>query len=344
MKTWIGDFRLESTLILPPDVPELKVKLPDCELSIQNAAKDGPANEALAAQIIVRADTIVQAEEIADARMREILDVLSFTTSNTFRISRLRFLMDWTPGIEIREQYAYAQDKFDDRWPDFYSEHLGTLAELEALGSIKPLRTPLRWFANGVRARVAEDQFQYFWFVLELIAEITKETARVTDKCRRCHSDLFCPSCNSVSEHRPFAKQAIEALFVRLKISAERQRDLFHIRNGIMHGRTRSEIEETIRKSEPEFEIGDAVDFIWRTAFMALFNALAIKQSQGERLAFGSPDSVVSRTFTFKALMQIGMRGDPNDPRIENVVVPHIEAIRTNERGEPIDPLSGKRR
>jgi hypothetical protein len=187
MKTWMGDFRIESTLILPADVPELRVMLPDSELSIQNAGKDDPLNEALAAQIIVRADTIAGAEEIANARIREILDVLSFTTSSVFRISRRRFLMDWTPGIDIREQYAYGQDKFDDRWPDLLSEYLVTLAELEALGSIQQLRTPLRWFAAGIRAQIAEDQFQYFWFVLELIAEITKERDRVTDKCQRCH-------------------------------------------------------------------------------------------------------------------------------------------------------------
>jgi hypothetical protein len=344
MKTWMGDFHIESTLILPADVPELRVTLPDSELSIQNAGKDDLPNEALAAQIILHADTIAGAEEIANARIREILDVLSFTTSHVFRISRRRFLMDWTPDIEIREQYAYGQDKFDDRWPDLLSEHLVTLAELEALGSIQQLRTPLRWFAAGIRAQVAEDQFQYFWFVLELIAEITKERDRVTDKCQRCHGNLFCPSCNSVSEHRPFPKQAIEALLTRLDVSKDWQRDLFRIRNGIMHGRTRSEIEEDIRKYLPDFEIADAVDFIWQAAFTALFNALKVPQNQFGRLAFGGPDSIVSQTLTFKAHMHIGMRGDSKEPRLENVVVPEVTAIRTNKRGQPIDPRASSLR
>jgi hypothetical protein len=97
-----------------------------------------------------------------------------------------------------------------------------------------------------------------------LIAEITKETSPVSDKCQRCHTDLFCPSCNTISEHRPFAKQAIEALLNRLNVARGRQRDLLYIRNGIMHGRSREEIEEEIRQNEPTFEIGQAVDFIWR--------------------------------------------------------------------------------
>jgi hypothetical protein len=80
MKLWIGDFRLESTLILPPSVPELRVSLSDGEFLPQNASKDDLPNEALAAQIIVQAEAIGDAESIAKRRMREILDVLSFAS------------------------------------------------------------------------------------------------------------------------------------------------------------------------------------------------------------------------------------------------------------------------
>lgn len=166
----------------------------------------------------------------------------------------------------------------------------------------------------------------------------------MTDKCQRCRGDLFCPACNAISEHRPFPKQAIEALFTKLNVSKEKQRDLFKIRNGIVHGRTRSEVEAEIRADQPEFEISDAIDFIWQTAFMAILNALKIPQSRIDHLAFGAPDSIVTRTLTFKALMHIGMKGDPNEPRLEDVVVPEVTAIRVNERGEPIDPLTGERK
>jgi hypothetical protein len=75
---------------------------------------------------------------------------------------------------------------------------------------------------------------------------------------------------------------------------------------------------------------------------MAIFNVLKPTQSQCQQMVFGTPDSIVSRTITFKAHMEIGLLGDPAlPPRLENVVVPHVEAIRTNERGERIDPLTG---
>lgn len=342
-KPWIADFRVESLLILPSNVPELRISLPDCELSIQNAGKNDLPNEALAAQVVVRAENIKEAEALANERIREILDTLSFGTSCPFRFSRPRFLMDWTPGLEIRDTYAYGgQDGFIERWPELTAENLTTLAELEGSSEIAHLRTPLRWFAAGVRAKFPEDQFQYFWFVLELIAEMAKDSVRVTDKCQRCRTDLFCPTCNAVSEHRPFQKQAIEASFSRLNVSSEMQRDLFEIRNAIMHGRTRPEIEEEIRSRTPDFEISQAVDFLWQTAFYALFNALKIKQSQTERITFGSPDTVVAQTVTMKAHMKMGTHGDPNDPKIENVVLPTITAIRVNERGEEINPSTGE--
>jgi hypothetical protein len=291
----------------------------------------------------LNASSLEEADDIAHTRLREILDTLSFATSNVFRFSRCRFIMDWTPGLEVRDQYAYGRDEPTDRWPDPASDNLATVAELEATESIGRLRTPLRWFAAGVRAKVAEDQFQYFWFVLELIAEMTKGTVRITDKCPRCRADLFCRTCNAVSEHRPFQKQAIEGLLDRLNVSPDRQRDLFSIRNGIMHGRTRSEIVKEIRAHAPDFEIGQAIDFMWQTAFAAILNALKLKESQFGRLVFGGPQTIVSQTVTMKAHMLIGMHGDANDPKLENVVLPTITAIRVNERGEEIDPLTGKR-
>jgi hypothetical protein len=343
---WIADYRIESTLILPPSQPEIQVSLPDCKISIQNAKNGDLPNEALAAQILLDAPTIAAAEQVADRRMREILDVLSYVTSNTFKISRQRFLMDWTPGIEIRDQYAYGHDSAPERWPELAAEYLETVNVIEGLEGqqLTKLRTPLRWFAAGIRAGIPEDQFQYFWFVLELIAELGNDRRKVTDKCQRCRGDLFCPTCNAISEHRPFPKQAIEGLFTQLDVSADMQRDLFKIRNGIMHGRTRAEIEEDIRTDTPDFEISEAVDFIWQTAIASILNALQVPGSHASQITFGSPDSIVRRSIKAKFHLKIGMHGDSKEPRLENVVVPSVETIRTNAQGEPINPLTGERR
>jgi hypothetical protein len=54
-------------------------------------------------------------------------------------------------------------------------------------------------------------------------------------------------------------------------------------------------------------------------------------------MVFGAPDSFVSKTTTFKAHMMIGMHGDPENPRLENVVLPEITAIRTDAAGIPLE-------
>jgi hypothetical protein len=113
---------------------------------------------------------------------------------------------------------------------------------------------------------------------------------------------------------KPFPKQRIEALLTRLNIAPVMQQDLFAIRNGLMHGTSREEIEALIQGHEPNFEFDKAVDFVGNTAFMALFNAFGIKQSQVDRLLFTTPDSFVSREVTMKAHLVMGMHGDPAAP------------------------------
>jgi hypothetical protein len=46
------------------------------------------------------------------------------------------------------------------------------------------------------------------------------------------------------------------------------QKDLFGIRNGLMHGRSREQIEASIQERVPDFEFAKAVDFAGRNAFM----------------------------------------------------------------------------
>jgi hypothetical protein len=336
MKKWLADYRIESRLMLPPDAPPIKLQIGEAEVTISNSSQNDSPNESLAAQILILADDIASAEELALTKIREFLHLLSFTTGSGFRISRTRFIMDWTPGVAIREQYAYGHDDEIERWPDLDEKYFSTIREIERTPHAHKLRTALRWYSAATRGAVPEDQFQYFWFVLELLAEFTKGKELVADKCQVCHGDLYCPNCAAVSQHRPFQKQAIEALLSRVNVAPERQSDLFKIRNGIMHGDTREEIEADLQRQTPEFEIAQAVDFIGRTAFVALFNSFGVEQSQTANMVFGGPDSFVSRRITMKAHMMMGMHGDPDNPLLENVILPKITAIRTDSSGRPI--------
>src|SRR5215475_82609 len=89
--------------------------------------------------------------------------------------------------------------------------------------------------------------FSFFGLVLEILAEISKGAQLVADKCQRCNGELYCINCDAISKHRPFLKQAIESLLASVNVSSNTQRDLFRIRNGIVHGETREEIERNIR-------------------------------------------------------------------------------------------------
>jgi hypothetical protein len=337
MKRWLADFRLETTLVLPADLPELRAQVGGSLISIQNASDDEFPNVSLAAQIIVEADSLSSAEELARTQIREYFDTLSFVTSSNFRITRTRFVMDWTPGVTTREQYAYGKDNTPERWPQLSQEYTASAAQIAMSRNAVNLRNVVHWFSVGMRARSPEDQFQYLWFVIEILAELSKERQSVPDKCQVCHGELFCPACNKVSCHQPFAKQKIENLLAGVGISKDRIDDLFEIRNGLMHGRTRAEIEQRIKKRSPEFEISQGVDFIARCAFMSLFNAFKFNQRECEALTLGGPESVVPRDVSMKAHMVMGMHGDPNDPQMQNVVLPKITAIRTDSSGRPID-------
>jgi hypothetical protein len=338
MKQWMADFRVESRLILAPRSRELTAKIGDHEFFLQDASPDDPAGESLAAQVKLAAEDIKSAESASLEAMRHFLDLLSFSTGFGFRIHRRRFVMDWTPGLEVREALAYGHaSDTDDSWPELEGVYLDTAREIAESENLKQFRPAMHWYSAGLRSMIAEDQFQYFWFVLELIAEITKSKELVADKCQRCGSDLFCNSCNSVSQHRPFVKQGIETVMDRLNISKERQRNLFAIRNGLMHGDTRDEIESKLQSKSPDFEFADAVDFLASCAFMAIFNSLGIRESIVDRLVFGERDSVVTRGVTMSAHIQTGMHGDKNAPRLENVVLPKIDAIRIDKQGNPID-------
>jgi hypothetical protein len=93
-----------------------------------------------------------------------------------------------------------------------------------------------------------DDQFTYFWFVIEILAQVAKEPARVPDKCPHCRAPLYCPDCKSTPVHKPYAKQAIEQLFGKY---AKRDGDSFYklasdMRNQLLHGEEIAAIESSL--------------------------------------------------------------------------------------------------
>ncbi|MBN9254814.1 MULTISPECIES: methylamine utilization protein MauJ [unclassified Mesorhizobium] len=326
---FIADFLVRSTVSLTGESKKLSYSAPDgsYEVHISDSAASDDADANLKIQVIFQAEDIDQAEELARRTLRKFLHLLSFVTNSQFRIHRLLRLINWTPGLEQRDAYFYSSAYGEPPIEALSAGLLKTVENLQKEGPNALAEAALMWFANGVGASTMEDQFQYFWFVVETVAVATKSTAKVTDKCQKCGGGLVCSSCGKVSEHRPFEKQAIRALFERLGFSEEVIEFFFHIRNALMHGEAREAIEETLTARQPKFSFAKAVDFIGKAAFGAVQIAFTNggKSLQPGEMLF--PSTYVPQKMTGKFRMTIEVPGDINDPKIEDVMMPTISLV-----------------
>jgi hypothetical protein len=186
--------------------------------------------------------------------------------------------------------------------------------------------TALRWYSAGVNSKTMEDQFQLFWFVVELIAVSNKQPELVADKCQKCRGELYCDTCKEISRHRPFEKQAIEVLLGKTGVAERLIDDLFYVRNNLLHGEPREKIEANIKSRDANFEFHKIIDLIGRIAWTVILNAFP--KPAGEHLPqFLQVNTYVDWKRSVTAHIIIGVGGDPNDPKIENVHLPTISFV-----------------
>ncbi len=181
-----------------------------------------------------------------------------------------------------------------------------------------------------------EDQFQFFWFVIELIATATESSSKVPDKCPRCGGHLFCTTCKEVPHHRPFEKQKIAALLDAQQLPRQMIDDLFYVRNTLLHGTPRETIEDQIQNRDPDFSFDKIVDLAGRLAWNVIFNTFE-KPAGSCSPNFLMVSTYVNWTVTMKAHMKMGVQGDPLDPQIKGVTLPTISLIRSERPKLPED-------
>ncbi|KAA3451507.1 hypothetical protein C7I87_05625 [Mesorhizobium sp. SARCC-RB16n] len=326
---FIADFLVESNIVLTNESKKLSYPAPngEYEVHISDAKASDDPDASLNMQVILHAEDIDEAEEQARPILRKFLHLLSFVTNSQFRIHRLVRLVNWTPGVERREAYFYSSAYSEPPIQALTSGLLRTVENLQKEGPNPLAEAALMWFANGVGASTMEDQFQYFWFVVETVAVGTKSAMKVTDKCQKCGGGLVCSSCGKASEHRPFGKQVIRTLFERLGFAEEVIEFFFYIRNALMHGEAREVIEEKLTARQPKFSFEKAVDFIGKAAFGAAQMAFTHGQRSVKPGQMLFPSTYVSRKMTGKFRMIIGVEGDVNDPKIEDVMMPEISLV-----------------
>jgi hypothetical protein len=304
MPRWLMKFEIEGHLGVEREISRLVYRHPagKYEVHLENQYMEpGCQSPLLMAYIIFDADNIEAAESSGDRHMRSFVDFLPFTTGYRFRIRRALCLFEWTKGI-AKHRGTVFQYFPDPSLPQLVlsRQHVLTLERLLLSDTDPDLMRALHWFASGVSAELQDEQFELFWFAVEIMAHRTRKTDKVPDKCAVCHQPLYCPNCQKVSTHRPYPSQEISQLFAR-HISDEPQRAFewaSAMRHALLHGDEIARVEKETGRT-----LGWFVDLVGRVAWKSLYSALGDKigMSDSERLYFIQTDTFGHREIQARA-------------------------------------------
>lgn len=235
----------------------------------------------LSVHLYFEAESLDDAKDAADERLADFLNFLSLATGGRLKRYRTKKIVQVngeSDGMKSMLMWGKSID-YSDPQPMLDNEVVTAIETLLRYDVPSALRRSLDWYRNGVNATLPDDQFMCFWFAVEILAEFNKPTEKVTDKCPVCKGDLYCESCHTHPQHRPYAKQAIRSLLKNTNpdCNEETIELLDKTRNSLMHGKTLKEIERSL--PEPHEQI---VDVLGRMLWMAL-----MKQFPAE--AFATP-------------------------------------------------------
>lgn len=289
MPRWLMKFEIEGQLGVELGIQRLVYRHPagTYEVHLENLHMEhGCEAPLLAAYVIFDADTLEDAESAGNRHVRSFVDFLPFTTGYRFRIKRELCLFDWTKGIAKRRGIRF-QHFSDPLLPQLVlsHQHVLTLERLLLSDTDPDLMRALHWFASGVSAELQDEQFELFWFALEIMAQRTRNRDKVPDLCAACHQPLYCPNCQKVSTHRPYPSQAISQLFAS-HISDKSQLAYewaSAMRHALLHGDEIARVEK-----ETGHTLAWFVDLVGNVAWKSLYSALGEKigMPESERLYF----------------------------------------------------------
>ena len=188
----------------------------------------------------------------------------------------------------------------EDPQPFFDDLNMASIDRLLTFDMPPAMQRAMRWYRIGINSSTPDDQFQCFWFALEIIASYQKSSEKVPDKCPHCQSPLYCETCEKHPHHKPYKKQAIRAQIKAVDKDCDDAtlKMLEDTRNALMHGATLREIEGKL--PEPHEEI---VDVLGRIVFKALVNQFP-PEIFLEKVVFGNPSTYVHRTMLGVAHVQ----------------------------------------
>ena len=252
-----------------------------------------------------------EARAIADGFLADCLNMLAFTTGSTFQYHRIRQIVDVAPpgkdGMKSLLMWS-DQIEYEDPQPFLDEDTAQAIERLLEFDMPPAIRRAMRWYRLGINATTPDDQFVYFWFALEIVAEFQKSTDKVPDTCPKCQSALYCESCETHPVHKPYAKQAIRSLLkaVDKECDDATVERLDKTRNSLMHGSTLKEIEDSL--PQPHEQI---VDILGRLLWRALILQFPHDTFDGT-LAMGYPSTYIHRKIGGVAHIQTVVPADPD--------------------------------
>lgn len=315
-----ADFVLDSDLCLEQGANPLVLSCPtdSFTLTLANADHDiSLPKSVLSAHLIFEAPSFENTREIAFKKIAEAMNFLTFATNRKFSVVLLKRIIDWTPGIVDRQAIIFVETpEWDVAEPQLDEKFVNTAQCLLAMSSDSEQQEAMRWYRRAIQAEVLEEQFSYFWFALEIIAERLKGSEKVPSKCPHCNGPLYCEVCNKQPVHARYAGEAIKLLIERVhpKDSDEVFKTLQKIRHTLAHGGRISHVIGDLPCSEEQAL--NKLAFVTWNAISLMFNKPDPDPSAP--LDFGYVDNFARRKIVGSAHMVFGRGGDPNNPDIKD--------------------------
>ena len=277
MPRFLANWEVESDLTLPSEKPFVRYDHPNSLYTVflRNIPELRNDQAYLSMQFIFDAPSLSDAKAVGEEQAKEFLDYLCFSSNIRIRLRTLLQIFNWEPSTNgMREALYYSRptDNSDAPFEALDNQLLTSLAMLQSHPSNPRLRRALKWFANGVASQYRDDQFAYFWFVIEVVAQVFKQPAKVPDRCPTCRSPLYCESCCATPLHRPYPKQAIEQLFARYCSDPDDSfyRKAIQARNMLMHGDDVHLIEEAT-----DVDFSELTNHLGQFAWIVILNQFA---------------------------------------------------------------------
>lgn len=332
MTRWRVDHEIRSDFILAKTQNQVVFKAPDKSHVIYLMTRRGPGKHAadelyLSSHVILDEQEAMDAVEKAEAYLSHFLETLAIVTSVCYRIEGRTLVVDWSPGLNSRRCISFK--KFPN--PDVPKYALTQdLVDTVMKYSTNPIplnvRLAMSWWARGVATSFAPDQFQFFWYALEILTEHHKPTTKITSKCPHCSGDLHCQSCGTVPLHRPYPKQAVKILIEK---HLTRDPDVFfkqmdEARNRLLHGDDQKLIEQDMG-----VDWGTLSDRLGRLTWLSLLDTLrkiTMEHSSRETVAIVQTNSYLHYDVILRSDLTIGVHHvNPLEPQIDEFQLPGLE-------------------